>query len=97
MKKLILVLALLCCSPALAQECGDVNENGEVTAADALSVLQSAVGLGALSCRTGDFVALEDRVAALEAIGVDGAAAVCSALTNNSTCDLDDTFSWLKE
>ena len=67
MKKLILVLALLCCSPALAQECGDVNENGEVTAADALGVLQSAVGLGALSCRTGDFVALEDRVAALEA------------------------------
>jgi hypothetical protein len=66
MKKLILVLALLCCSPALAQECGDVNENGEVTAADALGVLQSAVGLGALSCRTGDFVALEDRVAVIE-------------------------------
>ncbi len=66
MKKLILVLALLCCSPALAQECGDVNENGEVTAADALGVLQSAVGLGALSCRTGDFVALEDRVALIE-------------------------------
>ena len=43
-----------------------MNENGEVTAADALGVLQSAVGLGTLSCRTGDFVALEDRVALIE-------------------------------
>ena len=51
----------------MAQECGDVNENGEVTAADALGVLQKAVGLiPDLTCRTGDFVALEDRVALIE-------------------------------
>jgi hypothetical protein len=49
---------------AQAQECGDVDENGQVTAADALGVLRSAVGLGALHCRTGDFVALEAAVAA---------------------------------
>jgi hypothetical protein len=74
--KSLLSFALTCAAAAFvlttatsgqAQECGDVNENGEVTAADALAVLQTAVGIGALSCRTGDFVALEDRVATIEA------------------------------
>ena len=44
MKKILLVLTLtLLASPAFAV-CGDVNESGDVTAADALAVLKYAVG-----------------------------------------------------
>ena len=39
---------------ALAQVCGDVNTSGDVTAADALAVLQEAVGLEVgLTCQDG--------------------------------------------
>ncbi len=47
--------------------CGDVTGDEQVTATDALAVLAEAVGTGGgLTCDTGDCVALEARVAALE-------------------------------
>lgn len=68
MKAAIATLALvLIAQTAYAQICGDVDDNGTVTANDALAVLKTAVGLPIpLVCDTGDCLALETRMDALE-------------------------------
>lgn len=51
-----------------AQECGDVDGNSNVTSSDALKVLRKAVGQPVdLDCKTGDCIALEARLAQVEA------------------------------
>ncbi len=50
-----------------AQECGDVDRDGGVTASDALRVLRRAVDLDVeLDCATGECSALEQRIERLE-------------------------------
>ncbi len=61
------LLVLCALGHADAQVCGDVDASGKVTASDALRLLKRSVGQPVvLTCTTGDCIALEDRVAALE-------------------------------
>lgn len=70
------VMVIAVTSPAFAQVCGDVDDDGRLTASDALRVLKGAVNLPSeLVCDTGDCIALEARVDALESatlLAVDG-------------------------
>jgi len=53
---------------ALAQQCGDVTDDGKVAASDALAVLNAAVGRPVELICTDSCAVLEERVAALEAL-----------------------------
>jgi len=58
---------LLSYCSASAQICGDVNDSGGLTAADALAVLKAAVGQPvSLQCATGECIALEARTKEVE-------------------------------
>lgn len=64
---LTLALCALTSAPAArAQTCGDVTGDDIVTSTDALAVLREAVGDEDLICKTGDCLALEARVEAIE-------------------------------
>jgi len=63
---LLLAIVLSCASPASAQICGDVNDNGAVTTTDALNVLRVAVGQDIPLICDGECAVLDPRVTALE-------------------------------
>lgn len=62
------LLALLAAAPARAQVCGDVNEDNKITTTDAQKVLKAAVGQDVVLVCQDQCAALEERVAALEAL-----------------------------
>ena len=63
---LLITIALACASPASAQLCGDVNDNGSVTTSDALNVLRVAVGQEVSLMCDGECASLDPRVTELE-------------------------------